>query len=272
MPKRPPNSVEVLPSGVEVEYFDSVGVDGQPQQRRYMVDGSRTVSVSTVAKYIDPDPTGLLYWASGLTCEGVSQLACRGGDLSWLNSGDAVKSALRDAELTWKDVRDQAAVRGTNVHERIFAALASRSELPDLAVLSDEERGHGQAAMRWWSDRQPKPILTEAMTASAVHGFAGRFDLLCELDGRRVLVDAKTRGKPASRLSDHVQLAGYELANVECGHGSSSRQLVLVLCPEGEYREFEVVAEGSEFLAALNVYRAEKTLGKRMRAAGKVAA
>lgn len=269
MSKRPPNSVEVLPSGVEVQYFDSVGVDGNPQQRRYLVDGERMASVSTIAGYIDPDATGLLYWASGLTCEGIAQLAADNGDLSWLSSGDSIQSALRDAELTWRHVRDQEAARGTNVHERIFAALAERRKLPSLSDLSDDERGYGQAAMRWWNDRQPKPVLTEQMTASPVYGFAGRFDLLCEIDGETTLVDAKTRAAGKPRLSDHTQLAGYEIANREAGFPVSDRQLILILQPDGEYREVTGLAEAEDFLAALAVYRRKADLGKMMRAQAK---
>jgi hypothetical protein len=272
MAKREPNSVEVMPSGIEIAYYDSVGVDGQPQQRRYMVEGERTVSVSTIAKYIDPDPTGLLYWSSGLTCEGIAELAGQGGDLSWLNTGGSIQAALRDAELTWKDIRDKAATRGTAVHELILAALANRTKLPDLSLLTDEERGYGQAVLRWWNDRGPRPILTEQMTASASFGFAGRFDLLCEIEGERVLLDAKTRARPKDRLSDHVQLAGYQLANAESGHGRADRELILILGPEGEYLEVDGQAEEDDFLAALSVYRAEKDLAKRMRANRKAVA
>lgn len=267
MRKREPSSTEVMPSGIEIAYYDSIGLDGEKQQRRYMVEGERTVSVSTIAKYIDPDPTGLLYWASGLTCEGVSQLAVKGGDLAWLNTGPAIQGALRDAELTWTDIRDQAAKRGTAVHEKILAALATRSKLPDLSALAEEERGYGQAVLRWWNARAPRPILAEQMTASASFGFAGRFDLLCEIDGERVLLDAKTRAKPNARISDHVQLAGYEVANIEAGHGSTLRQVILILGPGGDYLEVDGVAEADDFLAALSVYRAEKSLGRRMRKA-----
>lgn len=267
--KRPPTSTVTLPDGTLIEYWAEVGVDGEKQIRRYLINGKRMPSVSTVAKYLDPDPTGLMYWTAGLTCEGVSQLAASNGSIEWINSKDSIQAALKDAELTWRDVRDQAAQRGTDVHERIFAALSDRRTLPDLSDLSDEHRGWGQAAIRWWRDREPRPILSEAMTASASHGFAGRFDLLAEIDGVPTLVDAKTRAKPQDRISDHVQLAGYAAAMDECGQPYPARSLILILLPDGEYHEVEGTATSDDWFCALAAYRAEKKLSKRMRDAEK---
>lgn len=270
--KRPPNSTETLPDGSVLEYFDSTGVDGAPQRRRYLLNGERTVSVSTVAKHLDPDPTGLLYWASGLTCEGVAQLAAQNGSIDWINSKESIQSALKDAELTWTDVRDQAAQRGTNVHERIFAALSDRRTLPDLSALSAEERGYGQAAFKFWADVDPAPIMAEQMVASEAHRLAGRFDLLCTIGGERVLCDAKTRAKLTDRISDHVQLEGYRLALRESGFGEVDRTMVLVLGPDGSYRQFDGQATEADFLAALDAYRGNRGLSKRMRDARKVVA
>lgn len=268
--KRPPTSMDTLPDGTTIEYWDAIGADGKPQQRRYTVNGERTPSVSTIAKYLDPDPTGLMYWSSNLTCEGVAQLAGQNGGLPV--TGEGIKAALREAKLTWRDVRDQAAQRGTDVHERIFAALSDRSTLPDLSDLSDDDRGFGQAAIRWWGDRQPRPIMAEAMTADAEHGFVGRFDLLCELDGERVLVDAKTRLKLSARLSDHCQLAGYRMAIEAAGQGEVDRMLILILGPDGEYREVEGEATDEDFLAALSAYQSNRALAKRMRDAERAVA
>lgn len=263
MAKRPPNSTETLPNGSLIEYWDSTGLDGQPQQRRYMVDGKRLPSVSTVAKYLDPSVDGLLYWSAGLTCEGVAQLAQQSGSIDWINSGEQIKQALREAELTWKDVRDQAAQRGTNVHERIFAALSDRRTLPDLSALSAEERGYGQAAFKFWADVDPAPIMAEQMTAG--DGFVGRFDLLAEIDGQTVLVDAKTRQKPSDRISDHVQLAGYRLALEHSGQPTPDRLLILILMPDGEYLEVEGEASDEDWLTALSAYESNRLLSKRMR-------
>lgn len=234
---------------------------------------SSMVGCSTPVKALDTNVDPLLYWAAKLDQTGIAELAgaCLDSDdsLEWLRDQRSIAASLGEAELTWRHVRDRTATRGTNIHELIFLALATDKRPPSLSNLSAEERAYGQAAMRWWRDKRPTPLFAEQVTVYPEKRIAGRFDLLCEIDGERVLVDAKTREKGACRLSDHAQLAGYELCNVRCGIGPSDRQVALILKPDGSYDEHESVAEPEDFLAALEAYRRGGDLAKRMRAAEK---
>jgi len=249
---------------------------------------SRLTGVSTIAKYLDANVDPLMHWAVGLDHVGIASLVEQsmksGGDLSWLTNPDAIAAKLREAELRWTDVRDRAAERGTNVHERIFLALATGSTPPSLADLSEDERGYGQAAFAWWRDRKPEPLLAEQVTACFDKGFAGRFDLLADVEEDdfgddipcepvagmfRILVDAKTRESGKVRKSDHVQLPGYEDANIACGIGGSDAQLVLILMADGTYREEWCVGTREDFYAALVACQTGKSVDKRMREAAK---
>lgn len=257
-------------------YFGEVKESVKAEGGFSYVRDSRLTGVSTPTKALDSNIDGLLYWAAKLDQTGIADLVgtqlgagCDVGDLEWLASQESIAAALRDAELTWAHVRDRAATRGSNVHERIFLALATGKRPPSLSALSDEERGYGQAAIRWWRDREPEPERAEQVTAHLGMGVAGRFDLLAQIDGERVLVDAKTRERGQDRRSDHAQLPGYELCNVACGIGPSDRRLVLLLMPDGSYREIECVGTEADFRAALTAYRRGAKLEKRMRAAAK---
>lgn len=259
------------------KYFGEVKESAKAEGGYSFVRDSRLTGVSTPTKALDSNIDGLLYWAAKLDQTGIADLVstqleagCDIGDLDWLGSQPSIAAALRDAELTWTHVRDRAATRGTNVHERTFLALATGKRPPSLSALSEEERGYGQAAIRWWRDRKPEPLCAEQVTAHLERGIAGRFDLLAKIDSDRVLVDAKTREKGQDRRSDHAQLPGYELCNVACGIGPSERQLVLLLMPDGSYREVECVGTEADFRAALTAYRRGAKLEKRMRAAAKV--
>lgn len=237
------------------------------------VRDSRYTGVSTPVKALDPDPTGLMWWAAKLDQLGIAELARDAldaeADLTWLRSQKGLDSALREAELTWDKVRDKAADRGTAIHEQIFLAFAQEKRPPSLSRLSEEERAYGQAAIRWWRDRRPTPLFAEQVTVCHELNVAGRFDLLCEIDGERVLVDAKTREKGKERRGDHAQLEGYELCNIACGIGPSDRRMAVLLLPDGTYREVPSVGTEMDFMLALQTYRAGGDLGKRMRAAEK---
>lgn len=233
---------------------------------------SRLTGASTIAKYLDANVDPLLWWAVGLDQVGIAELAEEDmradRDVTWLSSHELIKDRLKEEKRRWSDVRDRSAETGTNVHEQVFHALA-RGETPNLADRTEAERGFAQAVIRWWMENKPEVIAAEQVTVNYATGFAGRFDLLCEIDGERVLVDAKTREKGVDRKSDHVQLPGYEDANVACGIGSSDRQIVLVLRPDGFYNAVPCVGTRDDFQAALIACKAGKSLDKRLREAKK---
>lgn len=233
---------------------------------------SRLTGVSTIAKFLDANVDPLLWWAVGLDQVGIAEMAEKdmraGADLTWLTSADQIKERLKGEEARWSDVRDRAADVGTNVHEEVFHALA-RGETPNLADRTEVERGFAQGVFRWWMDNDPEVIAAEQVTVDYSKGYAGRFDLLCVIDGQRVLVDAKTRGKGVARKSDHVQLPGYESSNVACGIGGSDRQVVLILKPDGTYDAVPCVGTETDFNAALIASKAGKGLDKRIRDADK---
>lgn len=252
-------------------YFGEIKASPKAKGGYSFVRDSRLLGISTIAKYLDPNADPLMFWAAKLDQIGIAELVSQaldsGEDLSWLREQVTINQALRDAELTWTHVRDRRAEEGTNVHERITFALATGSEPPTLANLSTEERGYGQAKMAWWRDRKPVPVAAEQVTSSPSKGIAGRFDLLADIEGERVLVDDKTREKGGVRKADHVQLAGYEVCNRDCGLGESDRQLVLILMPDGTYREEWGVATEADFNSALLACQSGRHLDKRMREA-----
>ena len=268
-----PNSEVVYFEPDKHAYYGEIKENSKSEGGYSFVRSSRLTGVSTIAKFLDANVDPLMHWAAKLDRVGVAELASQsinaGGDLTWLCEEKTISEALREAGATWADVRDRAAVRGTNVHERIFLALATGAEPPSLANLSEEERGYGQAVFAWWRDRQPEPIAAEQVTVDHVRGFAGRFDLLAIVDGSRDLFDAKTRETGKVRKSDHVQLVGYDTSNVVCGLGAAERKVALILMPDGTYREEECVATEADFNSALLACQSGKHLDKRMREAGR---
>jgi hypothetical protein len=213
--------------------------------------GDRLAGASTIAKVLDPGTDALMVWA-------------------W---------RIGKSGRNLHEVRDEAAERGTNVHERIFAALGRGEQVPSLAELAAHERPFGQGAFGFWRENRPKPLAVEQAVYHPMHGYAGRFDLLADLTagpyaGRRALVDAKTKerkkdGSFFDALGNHVQIAGYRAAAQINGFPRADVGLILYLLDDGSYELVEAQAGAGDFLAALKAFQATKAL--RDQIAGKTA-
>lgn len=266
-PRRPPNSVETTPSGIEIAFWDQVGLDGLPQQRRYAIDGERLVNVTTVLGVLDKP--ALLDWAANLAREGKS----------------------------WRDVRDEAGERGKDTHSLLLAALLR--ERFSIADLPEETQAHAQAGVRWKRARRPKVVEAERMVAAPSHGYAGRIDLLAELDGLPglTLVDFKTVTKWSRKKVKHkdcggegcsncdggkvegelyppydenlLQLDLYTPAIEESGYPVPDQGMVVRLGPDGEYDETIVDLVPERGLGILRAYRCKAAATTALRDARK---
>lgn len=247
--KRPPTSVTVTPAGDEIAYWDAVGTDGKPQQRRYAVNGERFVNVTTILNVLAKE--ALLHWVARETAAG------------------------RD----WRETRDEAAKRGTGTHALIASILAG--EKASLADLDDEQRAWGQAAFRWLKDREPDVYLSETMVCAPRYGYAGRLDLVAAIDGADTLCDFKTvsafaykrkGGEPTEeRLPPYpenlLQLDLYCGALAESGYEAPERGLIVRLGPDGSYDETFCELDPERGRRILDAYRARGEATRMLKAA-----
>lgn len=241
--KRPPNSTTVTPSGIEIEFYDSTGVDGEKQQRRYLCNGERYVNVTTVLGVLDKSDA-LIPWALGLHEQG----------------------------LDWREVRNEAGNRGTSTHDVVIRALLrERVSLDDLEA---EHRPYGQAGYRWKRARDPKVLGAELLVAAPSHQLAGRLDLLCEIEGALVLADLKTLTKWARTKKGELyppypenllQLDLYTQCLIESGYEAPERGLIVRLGPDGEYDETWVDPLPERGLRVLDAYRARAAANTALR-------
>lgn len=239
----PPTSTEMTPSGFVIQFWDSENVEsGQPQQRRYLVDGQRLPSVTSLLRILDKP--ALLDWAARLAKEGVE----------------------------WRDVRDEAGERGHNAHRLVLDVLTGRQRR--LSSLPEEHRAYGQAVMAWVASRNPRPLYTEKLVASVQHGYSGRLDLICDLDGGRPIVDYKTQTKWSERdgkrlppyEENALQLDLYAGAAIESGYLPPEYGLVVRLGPDGQYDETPFELDPARGLAILAAYRAKAEASAALKA------
>ena len=189
----------------------------------------------------------------GATVEKKKELrrGTRAGSIGIYCAGEA----LKDAHLRHTDKRDDAADRGTNVHDVVLHALATGSPVPDMPSLTPEERGFAQAVIGWWLDKRPEPLLAELVVADPDGlGVAGRLDLVAMIDGRRTLVDLKTSAS-GIRTTGHVQVAGYRHLLELSGFDPVERSVIVHARGDGSYYEAACEATTEGFLNAVAVYR-----------------
>jgi len=140
--------------------------------------------------------------------------------------------------------------RGSAVHA-LCQRYANGERFDDLGrELSSLEYVNALAA--WFRDRRPYAIATEQMIEGNIdgHRYAGTFDLLAEVDGKRWLIDYKTG--PGMKWHP-AQIAAYALAvNPDrCG--------MLHLHADGTY--LEATVQGRALLDGINQFKGALTRG-----------
>lgn len=213
----------------------------------------RMTSVTTFLDMICPKP-GLPFWAEARGIEGCLEAIRRGEiDPDYHQPVEAI-DIVRELKLGADRARDDATDRGLNVHavSEHYMLTGSPPRPEDHPV---EHHGYLQAFSRWALARNPAPLAVEQLVCAPQDGYAGRSDLVCEVDGMRVRYDAKTNEKGAVYESSHFQVQLYERAAVAGGEEPTSLQKIVVFAADGSFREMACAATGRAVEAALAYWR-----------------
>ena len=233
---------ETTPSGVVVRY--------QPHPRTYWVNGMEVPSVTTVLDILAKP--ALVWWGMKIGVQGVCTLKRLGVDLPW-DDPEGIVSLLTAHKLTVNHVKGKAAERGLSVHDALERWCRTK-DIPDPADYPEEEAGYVKALALFLVEKEPEPLKFEVMVGSPRFGYAGRYDLFCEIGQLRHLIDLKTSARVYPNHG--LQLAAYWQAGLECGYSSAERRVVLRVGKDGKY-EFSVRSETFEqFLAVLRAWEA----------------
>lgn len=149
---------------------------------RYWLDGKPIPGVTSLIKGGLPAPA-LTYWSARTVAEYVADNPEHVEQLRQMGRAPMV-AALK--ETPWQK-RDEAAVRGTDVHA-LAEQLVHGREVDVPEHLADHVEGY----VRWLDTWQLAPVLTERSCANATHWYAGRFDCIGDIGGVRWLLDWKT--------------------------------------------------------------------------------
>jgi hypothetical protein len=250
--------------GSEIAEYGEFSVEYRDASHRYWLlekDGPRTAvpSVTGVLKVLDKP--ALVGWAERVGIESAVTLMRSGAVGDGVAVSD-VPAMVRSYGLGADAQKKAGGDRGTAIHDalRIYCA---QGDVPNVLDFEEPVRPYVQGLCRWLLQAAPKPVMVEAIVGSLEHGFAGRFDLLADIAGRRMLVDLKTSKSVYPEM--HLQLAAYMLAVEECGVQRPDGALVLAVDADGGFRTAECCARDEDFLAALSCHRAIKELKTAIR-------
>lgn len=235
---------------------DTAGIKRHDHKRgghHYTIDGKRAIGVTTALNGIPKD--ALKYWAAREVAEHavdnldlIRQLTASGG------RGPAV-SYLKEVPF---QKRDEAAVRGTDVH-----LLAEQYMRGDEVDVPRRLEPYVMGFARYIEDHNPTSVHSELLVASRAHLYAGTLDSIEDIpEYGRCLVDYKTSGGVYGEYV--LQCAGYRYAEVMVDADGNEhpmpqvdRVFILHIKP-GDYELIPAQADEAafdRFLKAMDNYR-----------------
>lgn len=184
----------------------STGLRYSEKGHRYWLDGRPTPGVTSLLSKGLPKPA-LVYWSAKSVAEFVVRNPDAVEQLRSMGEGPAI-AALK--QVPWQ-ARDEAAVRGTEVH-----AIAERIIHGAEVDVPPHIAGHVQGYVDWLEEFDVEPILTERAVASRKWQYCGTFDAIVRFGrgpwaGRTALIDLKT--SKAIYGETGLQVAGYAMAD-----------------------------------------------------------
>lgn len=164
----------------------------------YKLDGQKVDGVTTIISNGIPKPA-LIAWAA----REVATYATDNLDtLATLDRAAAI-DLLKGAHYR---ERDAAARRGTEVHTYAEQLLHGEE-----VTVPDELIAHVDSYLKFLDDWNPQPVLVEAVVGHRKHRWMGTLDLVCDIAGKRALLDIKT-GRSGIYGETALQLAAYRNA------------------------------------------------------------
>lgn len=149
---------------------------------RYWLDGKVCPGVTTLIGKGLPKPA-LPYWSAKSVAEYVVDNP-EGIDALRTMGRESAVAALK--QIPWTK-RDEAAVRGTDVHE-----LAERILHGEAVEVPEHLTGHVEGYARWLDAFAAEPIVTEVPVANRANWYAGKPDAIVRMGGLVWLLDWKT--------------------------------------------------------------------------------
>jgi len=212
--------------------------------RYYTKIDDKTVKLPSVTTIIGVlDKPALVYWAAGCACdyilENTGTMPLDHGSPTEVVLWDELQDTIEHARKEFRNVSKKALDIGSAVHAAVEEWLKSGIE-PESP--SEGELSGFIAFLEWYDAHHVKTIKTEHTLYA--DKYAGTTDLICELDGKRYLVDFKTTKKPKAKMG--YAEWGYQTAAYRACYPDLEGNGILRLDKSTGYPDFYDLSDGYE--------------------------
>jgi len=247
------------------EWLTLKGEPAKTTHRCYRIGDVELDSVSSIVGTLDKP--ALLRWYEEQTAIGTRR-AANAGELDDTPDEDLVER-LKLLNLGASAARDQGADRGHAIHA-VFEAMARGEDPPDPETFPAMARPWLRGAMNAWLRMDPEVHIVEGAVVHPSLGYAGRFDLIATINGRRTLIDYKT-GKGKVYDSAHYQTRLYAMALACSGIKPVEDIAIVGIDDDGGAQLVHCEATWRDALDLVMTFRSRKRINAGMAAQRKIA-
>jgi len=164
-----------------------------------------------------------------------------------------VERITKKAKNAWREKRDKSADAGTLAHgaieEWIKYEMTKGQKRKDgtylwwhtVSSLDSEQDNILQNFQTWVKRTNPLFFASELQVGSLTHSYCGILDAICEINGKKVLLDFKTSAT-GDKPEYAIQLAGLAMALEEMGYKVDERA-ILWLPKKGNYKYIPITSD-----------------------------
>lgn len=220
----------------------------------YWLDGKRVTGVTTVLGVIAKP--ALIGWAAREATAYVKKNKQRFFRPDF--SEEYFDKVLTEASKAYATKRDKSADIGTRVHSMI-ESFTKGEQMTEPETKAEKKMVDN--FIGWANENKVKFLASEQRVYSREHWYAGTYDFLCEIDGKKYVGDLKT-SNAIYGPEFFGQMAAYQMARAEMQKHDDIDARIIVRCGKNgtfETREsFNYEHDKTLFLSALNIYRVQK--------------
>ena len=223
----------------------------QADKHIYWLDGKRMTGVTTILNSVLAKPA-LISWASNMAVDYVKEHAKPSIDLHY--DYTQLLAILEEARTAYAKKRDKAADTGTLAHAEVEKYIKTGNWTPTGTKQIDDMV---MLFIVWAQKEKVKFLESEKVVWSKKYFYGGKFDFLCEINGKIYLGDYKTGNSIYKEMQ--FQTAAYRLALEECEPETKVDGSIIVnTTKDGKFNvemffDYEGAKDG--FLACLKLYR-----------------